>query len=113
MKTERSEFSKKTKLDAFTRAKGHCEICGTKIITTAEYDHRIPCGLGGSNDLANCVCTCSRCHSKKTFTKDIPAIAKAVRLNEKRAGARPKRNSLRNSKWRKKLDGSVVRRGDD
>lgn len=112
MKTVRAEFSKKIKLEAWSRAKGHCEVCGVKIITVAEYDHRIPCGLGGSNDIGNCVCTCSKCHSAKTYTKDVPAISKAVRLNEKRAGARVKRSSLSNSKWKKKLDGTVVKRGD-
>lgn len=108
-RTDRKEFSKATKLAAFERARGHCEVCGTKIITRAEYDHRIPCALGGDNSLENCVCTCVKCHRTKTSTQDVPAISKAVRLNETRAGARPKRGGFSKT-WRKKMDGSVVPR---
>lgn len=108
-RTNRQEFSKATKLAAFDRARGHCEVCGCKIITKAEYDHRIPCGLGGDNSLENCVCTCVKCHAVKTRTKDVPAISKAVRLNEKRAGAREKRGGF-SKRWRKKMSGEVVPR---
>lgn len=109
-RTDREEFSKPTKLQAFERANGHCEVCGNKIITRAEYDHRIPCALGGDNSLENCVCSCPKCHRTKTSDRDIPAISKAVRLNEKRAGARTKRSSLSHPRLRKKMDGSVVER---
>lgn len=108
-RTDRQEFSKTTKLQAFERARGHCERCGNKIITRAEYDHRIPCGLGGDNSLDNCMCLCVKCHRTKTSETDVPAIAKAVRLNEKRAGARVKRGGFSKT-WRKKMDGSVVPR---
>lgn len=109
MKTDRQEFTKATKLASFERAKGHCETCGCKIITRAEYDHRIPCGLGGDASPENCVCLCSKCHRAKTSTRDVPAISKAVRLNEKRAGARTKRGGF-STRWRKKMDGTVVER---
>ena len=109
MKTVRQEFSKAIKLEAFERSKGHCEACRQKIITRAEYDHRIPCGLGGDNSLANCVCLCVKCHRSKTSAKDVPAISKAVRLNEKLAGARKSRGGFRKD-LRRKMDGTVVRR---
>jgi len=111
VKTVRAEFSKATKLAAFERANGHCETCRQKIITRAEYDHRIPCGLGGDNSLENCVCVCVKCHRVKTSTKDVPAISKAVRLKEKQAGARTKRGGFSKT-WRKKMSGEVVRRGE-
>lgn len=104
----RSEFSKKTKLAAFERAKGHCENCGAKILTAAEYDHRIPDYLGGSNELENCVCLCPKCHRRKTTEQDRPAIDKSRRITEKRAGVRKGRGF--NKRWRKKMDGTVERR---
>lgn len=106
----RQEFSKATKLAAFERAKGHCESCGGKILTRAEYDHRIPCALGGSNDLANCVCLCAKCHRVKTVSADVPAISKSVRIREKRAGVRKGRGF--DKRWRKKMDGTVEWRGE-
>lgn len=109
MTTTRQEFSKATKLAAFERANGHCEVCLSKIITRAEYDHRIPCALGGDNSLENCVCSCPKCHRTKTSERDVPAISKAVRLNEKRAGARVKRGGFSKS-WRRKMNGEVVPR---
>jgi len=97
----RTEFSKKTKLAAFERANGHCERCGNKILTHAEYDHRLPDYLGGDNDLANCVCLCPKCHGRKTKEQDRPAIDKTRRTLEKRAGLRKGRGF--DKRWRKKI----------
>jgi 5-methylcytosine-specific restriction protein A len=83
----RNNFSKKTKLAAFERAKGHCENCGNKILTSAEYDHRIEDYLTHDNSLENCVCLCKKCHDIKT-KRSRPAIDKTRRIIEKRAGVR-------------------------
>jgi 5-methylcytosine-specific restriction endonuclease McrA len=90
-------------------------VCGVKIVTVAEYDHRIPDALGGSNEIDNCVCTCAKCHRVKTSTKDVPAIAKAVRLNEKLAGAR-KRTGFRKAPAGYKFSwktGRMEKQGDE
>jgi hypothetical protein len=100
----RQEFSKATKLAAFERCKGVCECgCGQKILS-AEYDHwPVPAAFGGTNDLANCRVLNKRCHRKITSTSDVPKIAKATRIIEKRAGLRkskrpfPKRVNAWNS----------------
>ncbi|SNY91967.1 hypothetical protein SAMN04515647_2211 [Cohaesibacter sp. ES.047] len=47
LKTERAEFSQKTKAEAFLRAGGRCAACGQSITGTVEYDHETPCALGG------------------------------------------------------------------
>lgn len=85
----RAEFSPKTKLAAFERCKGICECgCGQKI-EVAEYDHYpVPAAFGGSNDLDNCRALRKKCHRRITSEKDIPTIAKAKRIVEKRAGVR-------------------------
>ena len=88
----RQEFSTKTKLAAFERAKGMCEVCGQKIIGRAEYDHALPDFFGGEPTLENCRCLCSKCHRLKTSTADVPRIAKTKRTKAKTVGAnRPKR----------------------
>lgn len=86
----RHEFSSKTKLAAFERADGHCDSCKLKIMGRAEYDHVIPCALGGEATLENCECLCRKCHALKTSGGDIPRISKAKRTHAKRIGAWPK-----------------------
>lgn len=109
----RKEFPAKVKVAAFERAKGHCEACGAYIIGRAEYDHSLPDALGGEPTLENCVCLCSKCHRQKTSTVDVPMIAKTKRVKAKAIGAKRSKTPLpgsRGSGWKKKMDGSVVRR---
>jgi 5-methylcytosine-specific restriction protein A len=76
------------------------------------YDHSIPDGLTGSNDLANCRVLCLACHKQKT-RGDVGRIAKAKRQHARDIGAHKSRNSLpggKLSKWKRKLDGTVVPR---
>lgn len=87
----RAEFTKATKLARFDHAKGHCETCGQRIVGVAEYDHAVPCAVGGDNSFENCRVMCKRCHRLKTSTIDVPQISKSVRIYEKRAGVRTKR----------------------
>ena len=87
----RREFTNKTKLAAFNLSKGICSVCEMKIVGRPEYDHELPDGLGGSNDLDNCAVVCTKCHSSKTHTEDRPMMAKADRLRKKHLGIiRPK-----------------------
>jgi 5-methylcytosine-specific restriction endonuclease McrA len=75
------------------------------------YDHRIPDQMGGEPTLENCQVICLGCDKPKTAA-DQGAIAKAKRLEMRAAGIR-KRSSFacsRSSPWKKKIDGSVVRR---
>lgn len=84
----RREFSKSVRLQAWERSGGHCECgCGTKILGTPEYDHRLEDYVGGANDLANCMVMSKRCHRLKT-NANRPEIDKTRRIFEKRAGVR-------------------------
>ena len=100
MTRKRQEFSRKTKVEAFARAKGKCESCGVKIRpgNGPEYDHQIPDAVDGGNDLSNCVVLCFNCHGSKTDTHDKPAIARTKRVRDKHTGALKKRQSFRG--WR-------------
>lgn len=82
-------FPKSVKLAAWKRCGGKCECgCGQKILT-AEYDHwPTPYAYGGANTLENCRVLSARCHRKITAEVDQPRIAKATRIEEKRAGLR-------------------------
>lgn len=116
----RREFSRRIKLLAFKRClddKGlpHCEGCG--ILLTAgniHYDHVIPDGLGGEPTLENCKVLCIKiCHHKKTHEEDNPRMQKADRVLKKTYGiAKAKRPfpGSRASGFKRKMDGTVVRR---
>lgn len=83
----RREFTQKVKVQAFELAGGKCQTCGLKIRGGAEYDHIIPCALGGEASLENCAVLCSACHRRKTSGEDVPRISKAKRIHAKRIGA--------------------------
>jgi 5-methylcytosine-specific restriction enzyme A len=76
------------------------------------FDHINPDGLTGSNDIANCAVLCTPCHREKT-RGDVGTIAKAKRRYARDIGAKTSRNPMpggRRSKWKRKLDGTVVLR---
>lgn len=101
----RQEFSAKVKVAAFDRANGRCERCTAKIgVGNVEYDHAIPCALGGEPTEANCVVLCKTCHRSKTSKDDVPRIAKAKRQKRKQAGVRKPR-TMRS--WRR-FSGEIV-----
>lgn len=117
MTRRREEFSNKTRVQAWERSGGHCEQCTRKLFPgDIEYDHRIPDGLGGSNDLENCVVLCRSCHGVKTAKADVPQIAKAKRVSAKHFGAKKstfgRLPGSRDSKFKKRIDGTVVRRDE-
>jgi len=111
----RREFSAKVKAEAHLRAKGCCELCrsGVKLMVgDIHYDHRIPDGLGGEPVLQNCQLLCRSHHDHKTRSADVPAIAKSKRIRRREQGIKPRSQFAcsRQSPWRKKVNGEVVRR---
>jgi 5-methylcytosine-specific restriction protein A len=116
--TDRMEFSPKTKIAAFERAKGRCEKCKKKIVPTngpAQYDHIVPAAIGGDNSLANCQVLCKRpCHDLKTHKTDVPEIGRTKRIIKKNAGVKRRTgkpmDGSRDSPYKKHMDGRVSRR---
>lgn len=103
--TERQEFSKRTKADAFARSGGRCERCGTWLLGRVRYNHRIPDYLGGPNSLDNAEVLCLSCDAEQTYGHDIPAIAKTRRIRLREAGIRKPRSI---TMWRR-FDKTIVR----
>lgn len=76
----RAEFSKATKLDAWTRSGGRCQGCTAKLFPgNIEYHHDTECTFGGGNDSGNCIVLCRACHSAIT-RKRAADIAKSNRV---------------------------------
>lgn len=111
----RREFPKQVKRDAFLRANGKCEgrNCGARLtLGKYHYDHEIPDALGGEPVLENCKVLCVACHRVKTSHSDVPAIAKTKRIRDSHLGIK-KRSTFacsRESRFKRKLDGTVVLR---
>ena len=112
----RITFSTSFRLSLFLKRKGLCSICSLKIDAGKAWDidHIIPLGLGGTNEPNNLQILCKHCHHSKTSQSDIPRIAKTKRLKARHLGARPPSTrpipGSRRSPWKRKMDGSVVRR---
>ena len=110
--SRRAEFTKSTKAQAFLAANGICQCgCGVKLTPgEVQYDHwPVPAALGGSNDVTNCRPLRTKCHRRITAEKDVPTIAKAVRVSEKAMGLRKSSRGFRkapdgydsfNRRWR-------------
>ena len=103
----RQNFHPKVMIRAWDRADGCCELCktGSKLIPgNIFYDHIIPDRMGGEPTLQNCQVLCRSHHDAKTFTADIPNIARAKRRQRKHVGIRKPRTITR---WRK-FNGDIV-----
>ncbi len=114
----RRRLSTRARLGLFLQAQGRCRICSRLLTpgTRWEIDHVVPLALGGADAHDNLQVLCAPCHSGKTATLDLPAIAKAERIRARHLGAaRPRRpmQGGRASKWKRTVDGRVVERLKD
>lgn len=121
----RVEFSAKTKREALRRSGGFCEAVGSWYglpdgqrcnasfkIRGLAFDHVILEANSHDNSLENAKAVCLSCHRFKTTQRDIPLAAKTLRQQDKTVGLRRKSTfpGSRDSAWKKRLDGTVVRR---
>ena len=112
----RPTFSTSFRLSFFLKRKGTCAACTQKIEAGKSWDidHILPLAMGGTNAPENLQILCRSCHRSKTTQSDIPRIAKTKRLKARHLGAHaPSRRPIpgsRQSPWKRKMDGSVVRR---
>lgn len=108
----RNEFTKPTMREAKRRSGDRCEAygvlyglpagqrCNADMNRTGfRYDHIDPDANSKDNSLENCCVCCPKCHDWKTTKRDIPMIAKTLRMQDKR-------NSIKKpSSWPRKPEG--------
>ncbi|KAF0135477.1 MAG: HNH nuclease [Xanthobacteraceae bacterium] len=114
--SRRRSWSTRERLALFLKYDGRCHLCGGRITPGEKWEvsHEIPLELGGDDDDVNGKPAHVLCHRTQTTEVDIPAIAKAKRRNARHLGAKaPSRHRLpagKGSKWKRKIDGTVVPR---
>ena len=110
----RKPLTAKQKLQMFIKAKGRCCICGGQIngVHEAWDEHVNPLWLAGDNSAPNRAPAHAKCARAKTSV-EAKERADIRRKAEKHFGAHRSSNPMpcgRKSKWKKKMDGSVVPR---
>lgn len=100
----------RVKLRVYHKAKGKCAIC-TLTTLSGQYDHIIPLILGGGHRETNLQWLCVPCHKGKTKL-DVKLKAKVARVRKRHLGIKkPSRfPGSRDSKFKKRMDGTVVLR---
>lgn len=111
--TARGNLSTRRKLAIWERERGLCMLCGCRLTPgNFIYEHVRALELGGTDTDDNIRLTCLPCAGEKT-RDDHRRTAKAKRVKVKHLGLKKSKNPLpgsKGSRWRKKMDGSVVKR---
>jgi len=115
--TRRNKLSPTARARLFEQHGGRCVLCTRKIISGEPWvdEHLRALGLGGGNEPANRAPVHVACARIKTQAHDMPAIVKAKRTKRASLGLKESRwpplPGSRRSKWKRKMDGSIERRG--
>jgi len=114
---KRKSLSAKIRLQIFQNHKGLCHICGGKVSVGEAWDveHVIPLAMGGDDNETNWAVAHVKCHREKTVS-DVVGIAKAKRREARHRGSHQSRTPLpfgKRSKFKRKMDGTVVRRDEE
>ena len=112
---KRVRITAKMRADIFARHKGICHLCNMRVDAGQDWDvsHEIPLETGGKDDDTNWYVAHRKCHRTHTAKVDAPLIAKVKRIHQRHIGAKKSRSPMpfgRGSKFKKKMDGTIVRR---
>lgn len=108
---KRQRLTRKQHAALYLRQQGKCPECGQRLevkggeSVTIRDEHLNPLWRGGTNDLSNRELWCHPC-TKPKDAEETTQRAKCLRVRDKHIGAMPKKS--RPSKFKKKLDGTVV-----
>lgn len=113
----RERLTRKQIAELFLRQDGRCPNCTQKLEVKGGKpvcvdEHLEPLWRGGSNDLVNRELWCNPCTRPKTAT-EASQRAKALAVRDKHIGAKKASRAIpgsRNSPWKRKMDGTMVRR---
>lgn len=116
--TERKSLTPTARLRIWERDRGVCCLCSAKIDGVREkwiVEHLRALELGGDDAPSNMGVAHKACADAKTNgpAGDHARAAKAKRVKRKALGIEKSKNPLpgsRATKWKRKMDGSVVRR---
>lgn len=109
----RARLSTTARFALLQREKYCCHLCRGLIFVGQAWDvsHEIPLELHGADDEANRRAAHRKCHRGHTATVDLPAIARAKRIEASHHGARVSRQPMRggrNDSLKRKMNGTVV-----
>lgn len=113
--TPDTPIPQRVRMRVFEAKKGRCHKCTRKILAgeTWTCEHVIAITNGGENREKNLDCTCCNCLPEKN-AEDVAIKAKGYRTRSRHFGVKtPSKRPIqgsRNTKWKKKLDGTTVRR---
>ena len=115
-KTPDSKIPPRVRLRVFERFNGVCQLTGRKIRAGDNWqvDHIRALKNGGEHRETNMQPVLQEAHKEKT-KEDVAIKAKNERVRKKHLGITKSKNPLpggRGSKFKKKMDGTVVKRND-
>lgn len=92
-----------------------CQICGdAEYVAVVQIDHELALINEGAHDVENLRPVCIPCHAKKS-AREHKDNAKVKRVQKKHSNPKPEgkmKSRPFDTKWRKKMNGKVVKNGD-
>lgn len=111
----RKRLTTQQRFELLQREHHRCHLCKGQIEPGQGWDvsHEIPLELFGADDDTNRRAAHRKCHRTHTATVDIPAIARAKRIEAKYHAGPSSRRPMRGGRddsLKRKMDGTVVDR---